>query len=109
MVPMLCPACSTANPEGARFCQNCGARLEQPCRNCGATLAPDAKYCHSCGRPVSVEEESERPLEAYLPKELQAKLEAARVGRAMEGERRVVTMLFCDVKGSTAMAETLAR
>ncbi len=107
MVPMLCPACSTANPEGARFCQNCGARLEQPCRNCGATLAPDAKYCHSCGRPVSVEEESERPLEAYLPKELQAKLEAARVGRAMEGERRVVTMLFCDVKGSTAMAETL--
>ena len=40
-------------------------------------------------------------------KELLAKLEAARAGRAMEGERRVVTMLFCDVKGSTAMAETL--
>ena len=43
----------------------------------------------------------------FLPRELLAKLEAARAGRAMEGERRVVTMLFCDVKGSTAMAETL--
>ena len=46
-------------------------------------------------------------LDPFLPKELLAKLEAARAGRAMEGERRVVTMLFCDVKGSTAMAETL--
>ncbi len=107
MLPMLCPACSTTNPEGAKFCLNCGARLEQPCRYCGATLAPDAKYCHSCGRPVSAEQESGPQLEPYLPKELQAKLEAARVGRAMEGERRVVTMLFCDVKGSTAMAENL--
>ncbi len=107
MLPMLCPACSTTNPEGAKFCLNCGARLEQPCGYCGATLAPDAKYCNSCGRPVSAEQESGPPLEPYLPKELQGKLEAARVGRAMEGERRVVTMLFCDVKGSTAMAENL--
>src|SRR5207253_7113367 len=49
----------------------------------------------------------EDPLTKYIPRELAAKLEAARSGRSMEGERRVVTVLFCDVKGSTAMAELL--
>jgi class 3 adenylate cyclase len=78
-----CPDCSAANPAEARFCLNCGAKLD------------------------SAAADPETQLEPYLPKELLAKLEAARAGRAMEGERRVVTMLFCDVKGSTAMAETL--
>ena len=82
-MPISCPDCSTANPDEARFCLNCGARLPVP-----ATI--DLEH-----------------LEPYLPKGMLAKLEAARVGRSMEGERRVVTMLFCDVKGSTAMAETL--
>ena len=79
---MKCPSCGTANPDGARFCNACGTRLDP-------TAAGDVA------------------LDPFLPKELLAKLEAARAGRAMEGERRVVTMLFCDVKGSTAMAETL--
>jgi class 3 adenylate cyclase/tetratricopeptide (TPR) repeat protein len=77
---VICPNCGAENPEGARFCNACGTRL-------------DAQ-----GAPA---------LDTFLPKELLAKLEAAREGRAMEGERRVVTMLFCDVKGSTAMAETM--
>jgi class 3 adenylate cyclase/tetratricopeptide (TPR) repeat protein len=82
--PRTCPDCSAANPAEARFCLNCGAKLHDS---------------------TAVDPESH--LEPYLPKELLAKLEAARAGRAMEGERRIVTMLFCDVKGSTAMAETL--
>ena len=77
---MNCPACGSANPDGSRFCNACGNRLDQAG---GGELDP------------------------FLPRELLAKLEAARAGRAMEGERRVVTMLFCDVKGSTAMAETM--
>ena len=76
---MTCPTCGNENPEGARFCNACGTQLD-------AGAAPD--------------------LDRFLPKEMLAKLEAARAGRAMEGERRIVTMLFCDVKGSTAMAET---
>ncbi|MGA9159996.1 MAG: adenylate/guanylate cyclase domain-containing protein [Actinomycetota bacterium] len=83
-MPLPCPACSTANPDEARFCLNCGTRLD-----------------------VSAGVDEEAHLEPYLPKAMRSKLEAARVGRAMEGERRVVTMLFCDVKGSTAMAERL--
>jgi class 3 adenylate cyclase/tetratricopeptide (TPR) repeat protein len=77
-----CPSCGTDNPDGARFCNACGTQLD-PTADRDAALDP------------------------FLPKELLAKLEAARAGRAMEGERRVVTMLFCDVKGSTAMAENL--
>jgi class 3 adenylate cyclase/tetratricopeptide (TPR) repeat protein len=79
---MVCPECATANPDEARFCLSCGTRL-------------------------SGERERDAQLEPYLPKGMLAKLEAARVGRSMEGERRIVTMLFCDVKGSTAMAESL--
>jgi class 3 adenylate cyclase len=44
-------------------------------------------------------------LEPYLPRGMLTKLEAARAGRSMQGERRIVTMLFCDVAGSTALAE----
>ena len=77
---MTCPSCGTDNPDGARFCNACGSRLD---------AGADA------------------PLDPFLPRDLLAKLEAARAGRAMQGERRVVTMLFCDVKGSTAMAETM--
>lgn len=82
--PMVCPECATTNPGGARFCLNCGARIER---------------ASSVGR--------ETRLESYLPQGMLAKLEAARAGRSMEGERRIVTMLFCDVAGSTAMAEGL--
>ncbi|HEY2965156.1 MAG TPA: adenylate/guanylate cyclase domain-containing protein, partial [Actinomycetota bacterium] len=81
---MVCPECANPNPDGARFCLNCGARLER---------------ASSMGR--------ETRLESYLPKGMLAKLEAARAGRSMRGERRIVTMLFCDVVGSTAMAEKL--
>jgi class 3 adenylate cyclase/tetratricopeptide (TPR) repeat protein len=81
---VICPVCGERNSERARFCSNCGSPL-------AGTTAParDAR------------------LERYLPQGMLAKLEAARAGRAMQGERRIVTMLFCDVVGSTAMAETL--
>ena len=79
---MVCPECETPNPDEARFCLNCGARL-------GSSGGGEAR------------------LASYLPSGMLAKLEAARAGRSMAGERRIVTMLFCDVVGSTAMAETL--
>src|SRR5262245_10597404 len=79
---MICSACGTTNPDGARFCLQCGSPL-------AATQGPAS------------------PLDSYLPPGLLTKLEAARAGRAMAGERRIVTMLFCDVVGSTAMAERL--
>jgi class 3 adenylate cyclase/tetratricopeptide (TPR) repeat protein len=64
----------------------------------------------NCGTRLAVEtesggEKSQFKLDRYLPRELITKLEAARSRNSMVGERRVITMLFCDVKGSTAAAE----
>src|SRR5829696_3842445 len=82
---MKCPNCRTENPEAAKFCMNCGSRL--------------AVQDNSAG------EKSQFKLYRYLPQELVTKLEYARTRNSMVGERRVITMLFCDVKGSTAAAE----
>ena len=82
---MNCPNCRTANPEAANFCMNCGSRLVV--------------------EKESVGERSQFKLDRYLPQELITKLESARSRNSMVGERRVITMLFCDVKGSTAAAE----
>ena len=79
-----CLGCGTTNPTGARFCLNCGQELGQP----GTERSPTR-------------------LQQYIPKELLAKLEAAQVSGGMQGERRIVTMLFCDVSGSTAAAGKL--
>jgi class 3 adenylate cyclase/tetratricopeptide (TPR) repeat protein len=77
------------------------------CPNCGTENADVARFCNACGTRLEAAGSADPALETFLPKALLAKLEAAREGRAMEGERRFVTMLFCDVKGSTAMAETM--
>ena len=81
---MNCPNCNQINPEGAKFCMNCGTRLAADAGDAGG---------------------QSHFLSQYVPAELAEKLEAARARRSMVGERRVVTMLFCDVKGSTAAAE----
>ncbi|MEW6400306.1 MAG: adenylate/guanylate cyclase domain-containing protein [Chloroflexota bacterium] len=87
---MNCPQCQTDNPDAARFCMNCGTSLT------------------AASQPQSSREIDTRPihsLDRFIPRELQVKFEAARANDAMVGERRVITMLFCDVKGSTAAAE----
>lgn len=114
---MNCPNCQTVNPDGARFCFNCGAALAQTCANCKTPLPAGAKFCFHCGQPAPAVPASpplpatrttDQPsLQQFVPRELLAKLESARAGGAMEGERRIVTMLFCDVKGSTAAAAQL--
>jgi class 3 adenylate cyclase/tetratricopeptide (TPR) repeat protein len=113
--PMICPECQTENPEGARFCFNCGTALSRPCANCGTLLLAGARFCFNCGHPTEAApagpptpvRAQQDVLQRYIPRELLAKLEAARQGGLMEGERRVVTILFCDVKGSTEAASRL--
>ena len=115
---MTCPRCQTANPDGARFCLNCGNALAVTCPNCGAVVVSGARFCSNCGFALPGAQASpaqDQPqagsardrLQHYMPTELRSKMEAARASRSMAGERRVVTVLFCDVEGSTAMAEQL--
>lgn len=109
---MNCPKCTTANPDGAKFCMSSGSALGLACPNCAAELPAEAQFCFVCGHKMGVPVEAPPAAEAarieqYIPAELLATLESARAGGGMQGERRVVTMLFCDVKCSTAAAEQL--
>ncbi len=96
---MKCPRCQSPNREGVRFCEECGARLAQSCAACGAEILPDKRFCGSCGAAVSAQG-AERPStpQGYTPKHLADKILTSR--SALEGERKQVTVLFADLKGS---------
>jgi len=100
----MSPSCSHTNPSGAKFCSECGTRLEATCAACGAPLAPAAKFCSQCGAPTaapgaapSSPERFTSP-EAYTPRYLAERILTSRA--AMEGERKQVTVLFADLRGS---------
>jgi class 3 adenylate cyclase/tetratricopeptide (TPR) repeat protein len=113
---MRCPRCRQENPAQAKFCLECGLRLAPACLACGAALPETAKYCLECGRPVGAtaaaspgqpgpaEPEARTPA-AYTPRHLAERILTSR--GALEGERKSVTVLFCDVVGSTGLAERL--
>ena len=100
---MNCPTCQKDNIDAAKFCMSCGSSLSSGCPNCGHSLGETAQPA----KPAGPGKDDLQRLHQYVPKELLSKLEAARESGGIEGERRVVTMLFCDVKGSTAAAEDL--
>ncbi len=77
---MSCPVCGQQNPEGAQFCSNCGTALVAGCSNCGAALPESARFCPSCGQAVD---------------------QAVEAGQ----ERKLVTVVFADVTGSTVLGE----
>src|SRR5262245_23730100 len=96
---MHCPRCREANPVGSRFCQSCGIRLTQVCRSCGAALPANARFCSSCGAKAA-DQEAPRftPPEAYTPRHIVEHILTSKA--ALEGERKQVTVLFADLKGS---------
>ena len=107
---MHCPKCGTENAPDAKFCKECGSSFLINCSNCNATLPFDAKFCQECGTQVEGADTSHPQLERlkqYIPETLLQKLQSASQTGGMVGERRTVTMLFCDVEGSTATAEML--
>jgi class 3 adenylate cyclase/tetratricopeptide (TPR) repeat protein len=106
---MKCPTCQTDNKEGAKFCIECGHKLELKCPQCGHPLPPVAKFCEMCGHPLPKLEEVP-PIDyskphSYTPKFLADKILSNR--RLIEGERKLVTVLFADVANYTAMSEKL--
>src|SRR5437773_7971473 len=102
---MGCAVCSHENPPRAKFCQQCGARLEIRCARCGSELPLSARFCHDCGLPAADTAPATPEPRVYTPKHLAEKILTSRV--ALEGERKQVTVLFADVKGSMELAEQL--
>ena len=104
---MICANCQTENPDVAKFCMNCGMSLSLTASEKGGTSLTEITSVGD-GKSLTVEgagDKSQYKLDRYLPPELINKLESVRARNSMVGERRVITMLFCDVKGSTAAAE----
>ena len=100
---MQCPRCHAQNREGARFCEDCGNALAASCPSCGAEVAPEKRFCGSCGARVDVAVAGSRFASPrnYTPAHLAEKIHTSR--RALEGERKQVTVLFADTKGSTEL------
>jgi class 3 adenylate cyclase len=100
---MRCTSCKAENPEHAKFCLECGAGISHRCAACGAELPRTAKFCLECGKPIGVRSAPPAPdPRAYTPKHLAVKILQSK--SALEGERKQVTVLFADVKGSMDLA-----
>src|SRR6267142_6502792 len=109
---MICPQCQSENSFDAAFCDACGWRLEAACPNCGEPNRGEAKFCKNCGQAInqpqptvsSAVQRSPSP-DTYVPPHLAEKILASRP--SLEGERKQVTVLFADIRGSTSLLEGL--
>jgi class 3 adenylate cyclase/tetratricopeptide (TPR) repeat protein len=96
-----CPQCRHDNPPGAKFCNGCGGRLVAACSACGHANAPGSRFCNECGSPIAalpVAAATDASPRSYTPRYLAEKILTSR--HALEGERKQVTVLFADMKGS---------
>ncbi len=112
---MKCSKCHFDNREGIKFCEECGAKVELKCPKCGAEIPLGRKFCGECGhdlslpsRPIPKElsfDEKLVKIQRYLPKDLTQKILAQR--DKIEGERKQVTVMFCDMEGFTRLTEKI--
>ncbi|MCZ6887941.1 MAG: AAA family ATPase [Gammaproteobacteria bacterium] len=112
MIPNTCSACGFESPAGLKFCGQCGQTLGLSCPKCHAAVPGGFKFCGECGASIEVTASgsgalaaAERSPRAYTPKHLADKILQSK--SALEGERKQVTVLFADVKGSMELAEQL--
>jgi len=99
---MRCAACGHENPGASRFCLECGTPLGVHCGACGAALPAAARFCNQCGAAPAPRATGPDPRD-YTPRHLAEKI--LRQRSALEGERKQVTVLFADVKGSLDLQE----
>jgi len=96
-----CSQCRHENPPAQKFCGECGTRLSLTCAGCGVSNPPGQKFCGECGARLGEQDGApSKPVspESYTPKHLAEKILTSRA--ALEGERKQVTVLFADLKGS---------
>ena len=107
---MRCSNCGAENPQGLNFCNECAAPFKRQCAKCGFENAPTAKFCGECAAPLSA---PARAGAANLPPVASEPGPTGRItseqpaGDPIEGERKTVTALFADIKGSTELMRDL--
>ena len=100
---MLCRSCNTDNPGDAAFCEDCGSKLELLCPRCKAHVNAQARFCKKCGAALG---QAAIPLTGKSDG-LQVRVARISHSKDLEGERKTVTALFADIKGSMELIEDL--
>src|SRR4030095_1711309 len=109
---MQCPHCGHENSERAKFCQECGTKLVRACPHCRREVSPHATFCTECNHPLpllpTAESHSATP-QFSTPRPLAEKTPGPvpTEGEASEADRRQLTVMFCDLVGSTALSQQL--
>ena len=103
---MRCASCKAENPEGLKFCNQCGTALKRLCANCSFENASSAKFCGECGAELS--SAAAPSTNASIATSLRVPgirigSEASDTQTSLDGERKTVTALFADIKGSTEL------
>src|SRR5262245_58758045 len=113
---MRCASCGFENPERTKFCNECGTALTPHCAQCGAANAPQAKFCGDCGtalgaleKPPTTKSRSRKGITTTRKAKRPAASPPPAQSRpaAPEAERRQLTVMFCDLVGSTALSTQL--
>jgi class 3 adenylate cyclase/ribosomal protein L40E len=99
---MLCRKCQSDNLPDAAFCTECGAKLEETCPSCGLSNPPGSKFCRKCGSRLWIDTAA-----ASRPRNEALLLPGSATADTAEGERKTVTALFADIKGSMELMEDL--
>ena len=112
---MKCPKCGSDNIDKAKFCNECGQNLELKCPRCGVTNPPGSNFCNDCGHDLTQSfaafpkdlsfDEKIAKIQKYLPSGITEKILSQR--DRIEGEKRQVTVMFCDMTGFTPLSEKL--
>ena len=103
---MRCPSCSSDNPEGTKFCGECGGSFQPRCPQCSFENLPSTKFCRQCGTSLQEPPTGSASREQSVAHALAGAPRAA-VPSAAAGERRQLTVMFCDLVGSTALSQQL--
>ncbi|HKM99403.1 MAG TPA: adenylate/guanylate cyclase domain-containing protein, partial [Candidatus Binataceae bacterium] len=101
---MRCSNCKTENPAGKKFCGDCGAALANLCPKCGADNPAGKRFCGECGTALG---EAAAPALAEKSNESPIRVAESPAPENLEGERKTVTALFADIKGSTELEQDL--
>src|SRR5450755_1580060 len=100
---MRCTKCGTEGTPGRKFCKECGSPLSNQCAKCGADNSPSAKFCEDCGAGLG----APAAVAAKKSDEPQIRVADTPAAENLEGERKTVTALFADIKGSTELMRDL--
>src|SRR3984893_17908101 len=105
---MLCGKCNYDNPADALFCMKCGNKVENRCSSCNTINPADANFCRKCGGALRGRAPASSPsVQTALETPHVEVIQERQTAEGLDGERKTVTALFADLKGSTELMADL--